>query len=95
MRIDVEEYKAAINDLYPTLSGKQVKKAANQMAAAQTPPSAWNITETIQSGRAPSDGFMRCRKARRSDPFSDMHVADPTGNRGVRNACEARRLGVA
>lgn len=100
MRIDVEVYKAMIEDLYPLLSGKQVKRAANQMAAAQTPPSAWNITECIQSGRAPGDCRRVCvapRRQKRGGPdldpatVSDQHRADPTARLGVRNALAAQR----
>jgi hypothetical protein len=90
----LREYKAAVSETYPRLSKDMVRIVASKLAAARVEPSAWNITETIQSGRAPGDGFMRCKKARKSDPFSDMHVADPTARDGVRHAlAAARRVG--
>lgn len=95
MRMSTDDYKAMIIDLYPNISVSQVKKAANAMAAAQTPASPWNITETIRSGRAPQDGFMRCKKQHRATPMSAMRIADMTGNVAARNAdAAARRLGL-
>ncbi len=75
----------------PTLSGSQVRRVARQVYESGIEPSEWNIIETALGGRAPGDGFMRCKKARKSAPFSDMHVADPTARAGVRNALAARR----
>lgn len=91
----LKDIQDAVRDLYPTLSGSQVRRAASQIFDARIPATPWNITETIQSGRAPQDGFMRCKKQRRATPMSAMRIADMTGNEAARNAdAAARRLGL-
>lgn len=91
----LKDIQDAVRDLYPTLSGSQVRRAASQIFDAKIPATPWNITETIQSGRAPQDGFMRCKKQRRATPMSAMRIADMTGNEAARNAdAAARRLGL-
>ena len=91
----LKDIQDAVRDLYPTLSGSQVRRAASQIYDAKIPATPWNITETIRSGRAPQDGFMRCKKQRRATPMSAMRIADSTGNVAARNAdAAARRLGM-
>jgi hypothetical protein len=94
----------AVQDLYPTLSRSQVKRVTEQLHDARVAPTAWNITECIQSGRAPGDARRVCVAPRRQklggprlDPatISDQHRADPTARDGMRNALAARRRVVA
>ena len=91
----LREYKTAVHETYPLLSKTQVQIVASKMASAGIDPSPWNITETVVSGRAPQDGFMRCKKRRRATPMSAMRIADMTGNEAARNAdAAALRLGL-
>ena len=91
----LKDIQDAVRDLYPTLSGSQVRRAASQIFDAKIPATPWNITETLRSGRAPQDGFMRCKKQRRATPMSAMRIADMTGNEAARNAdAAALRLGL-
>jgi hypothetical protein len=93
----------AVQDLYPTLSRSQVKRVTEQLHDAGVPATEWNITETIQSGRAPGDARRVCVAPRRQklggpqlDPatISDQHRADPTARAGMRHAlAAARRVG--
>jgi hypothetical protein len=100
MPISLREYRETVLGLYPTLSGHQARRVASMLFDAGVVPSAWNVTETIQSGRAPGDGRRVCvapRRQKRGGPdldpatVSDQHRADPTARLGVRNALAAQR----
>ena len=102
----LKDIQDAVRDLYPTLSGSQVRRAASQLFDAGIPATPWNITETIRSGRAPGDSFRVCVGPRHSrgarggvnlDPVTigDQRRSDPTANRALRNdRAAALRLGL-